>query len=76
MIAALATLAFLTTLWLVAVVLTHTFAESGGKIVAALKGNSQLASILVGQPVPVRIGKRAVRMQPSLRASPKLRAAA
>ena len=76
MIAAFATLAFLTTLWLVAVVMAQTVGESGGKILAALKGNSQLASAPIFQPVPVRVGKRSVRMQPSLRARPKLRDAA
>ena len=41
MIAALGTLAFLTTLWLLVVVGAAVLEESGGKIAAALKGHSR-----------------------------------
>ena len=40
MLAALATAAFLATLWMLGVIAFQTFAESCGKIVAALKGDS------------------------------------
>jgi hypothetical protein len=71
MIAALGTLPFLATLWLLVVLGARTLEESGAKIAAALKGESQ-------QPqAPVRFQVR-VRWtaQPVTRAAPRLRAAA
>ena len=74
MIAAFATLVFLTAIWLVVTLVAQTIAESGNKIVAALTGQSQLATVTI--PVPVRTGQRSFRQQRTLRARPKLRAAA
>lgn len=76
MIAAFATLAFLTAIWLVAVVVAQAMAESGNKIVAALIGRSQMATVTNPILVPVRISQRSFRLRPSLRAQPKWRAAA
>ena len=71
MIAALGTLAFLTTLWLLVVVGAAVLEESGAKIAAALKGEP------AGRPafVPVRVRAR-VRVQKPMRAEPRWRAAA
>ena len=71
MIAALGTLAFLVTLWMLVVVGAAVLEESGAKIAAALKGK------VPHQPavVPVRVRTRS-RLQQPIRASVKLRAAA
>ncbi|HEY6047729.1 MAG TPA: hypothetical protein VIV07_01645 [Sphingomicrobium sp.] len=73
MIAALGTLAFLATLWLLVVVGAAVLEESGAKIAAALKGEFGL------QPrvrfAPVRIRARASSRKP-MRAAARLRAAA
>lgn len=74
MLAPLATLAFLATLWLVAVVVAGMLAENG-KIVAALNGLSPLASAPRIRPTPVRVSQR-FRAQRALRAQPRWRAAA
>ncbi len=76
MIAPLATLAFLATLWLVArLALDH--AGSGAKISAALLGRSMLAvppqSV---RPISVRFQPRAGLVRRPLRALPEWRAAA
>lgn len=76
MIAPLATLAFLATLWLVArIALEHV--GSGSKIVAALRGRSMLAfrpqSV---RPISVRFQPRAESARRPLRAQPEWRAAA
>ena len=71
MIAALGTLAFLTTLWLLAVVGAMILGESGGKILAALRGQSS-APVLKTAPVRLRHRQRVRQM----RATPRLRAAA
>jgi hypothetical protein len=76
MIAAFATLAFLATIWLLGLIVAQTVEESGGKIVAALRGRSPLATPVFQAPVPVRVSQRSVRQQASVRAQPKLRAAA
>ena len=76
MIAALATLAFLVAIWAVVVAMAETFAESGEKIMAALKGQSPLAIPVRQAPVPVRVSARSVRQARPVRARPKLRAAA
>jgi len=71
MTAALGTLSFLVTLWLIVVVGAAVLEESGAKIAAALKGRS------VHQPVnvPVRIRAR-VRMAQPMRARAEWRDAA
>ena len=71
MIAALGTLAFLATLWLLVVVGAAVLEESGAKIVAALKGESVCRQM----HVPVRVRAR-VRVQKPMRAKPRWRAAA
>ena len=75
MIAALGTLAFLVTLWLLVQVAATTLDESGGKIVAALKGRSPLATAPIAQPISWKFSPR-VRAKQPLRARPTLRAAA
>ena len=73
MIAALGTLAFLATLWLLVVVGAAVLEESGAKIAAALKG------VPVKQPSlavsPVRMRAR-VRARAPMRATAAYRAAA
>ena len=71
MIAALGTLVFLSTLWLVVVAGAALLEESGVKIAAALKGKP------VGRPlfVPVRVRARS-RSERPMRATPRWRAAA
>ena len=73
MIAALGTLVFLATLWMLVVVGAAVLEESGARIAAALKGHSR-AGIQLGT-VPVRARVRA-RPQLLLRARPRLRDAA
>jgi len=75
MLAALATAAFLATLWMIGVIAFQMFAESGGKILAALKGDSVLARPPVTARFAVRVSQRS-RQQPAMRAQPQLRAAA
>ena len=72
MTAALGTLAFLTTLWLLVVVGAAVLEESGAKIAAALKGRSMEPKIAVVAP---RIRVRTRTQQP-MRAEPHWRAAA
>lgn len=76
MIAALATLAFLVAIWAVVVAMAETFAESGEKIMAALKGQSPLAIPMHQAPVSVRVSARSVRQARPVRVRPRLRAAA
>jgi hypothetical protein len=71
MTAALGTLVFLATLWLLVVVGAAVLEESGAKIAAALRGRP-LARQLAP---PVRIRARA-RIQQPMRATPRWRAAA
>ena len=72
MTAALGTLVFLATLWLLTVVGAAVLEESGDKIAAALKGKRvRTAPVLA----PVRIRTRS-RLQQPMRASAKRRAAA
>jgi hypothetical protein len=72
MMAAMDTLVFLGTLWLLVVVGAAMLEESGGRIAAALKG-------LVGRPrvqfVPARVRTRACLQQP-VRVRARWRAAA
>jgi hypothetical protein len=71
MIAALGTLVFLATLWLLVVVGAAVLEESGAKIVAALKGKASLQASLVMVRLRVR-----PRVRLPMRAGPPLRAAA
>jgi hypothetical protein len=71
MIAALGTLVFLATLWLLVVVGAAVLEESGAKIAAALKGKSAPQPLLV----PVRLRIRPRTQQP-IRARAAWRAAA
>ena len=70
MLAALSTLPFLATLWLLVVLGARILEESGAKIAAALKGESPRRQM----PVSIRVRMRS-RPQPK-RAEPRLRAAA
>ena len=73
MIAAFGTLAFLATLWLLTVMGAAVLEESGGKIVAALKGKSvQRAKLAIA---PARLRSRP-RVQRPMRAVARWRAAA
>ena len=72
MTAALGTLAFLTTLWLLVVVGAAVLEESGAKIAAALKGKSREPMPIAA---PVRIRPRSRAPQP-MRAPARWRAAA
>ena len=74
MLAPLATLAFLATLWLVSIVIANLFSH-GPMIIAALNGQSVLATMPAIRPIAVRVSQRS-RAQRSLRAQPQLRAAA
>ena len=71
MTAALGTLVFLTTLWLLVVVGAAVLEESGAKIAAALKGKPAHRRSIV----PIRVRSRP-RLQQPLRVSATLRAAA
>jgi len=62
MIAALGTLAFLATLWLLGALGAAAFEESGAKIEAALKGRH--AALSSGHLPPGRIRPRAWQRQP------------
>ena len=72
MTAALGTLVFLATLWLLTVVGAAVLEESGAKIAAALKGKQRPHAPVM---VPVRVRTRS-RMPQPIRASAKWRAAA
>jgi hypothetical protein len=72
MLFALGTFAFLALLWLITVTAAATLEQSGGKIVAALKGASRLQSV---QPITVRV-RNVPRHRRPLRANSRLRAAA
>jgi hypothetical protein len=75
MLAPLATLAFLATIWLVAIIGSPILAASGRKIVLALRGQSPLAIAPSIRPMAVRVSLRA-RPQRILRAQPRFRVAA
>jgi hypothetical protein len=72
MMAALGTLTFLATLWLLVVIGAMVLEESGAKIAAALKGKRETQSLGV---VRLRVRTRA-RSQPIIRAQAEWRAAA
>ena len=71
MTAALGTLVFLVTLWMLVVVGAAVLEESGAKITAALRGKPRSAPVIA----PLRIRTRA-RIQQPMRASAKWRVAA
>lgn len=71
MIAALGTLAFLATLWLLVVVSAASLEESGAKIVAAFKGERAAQSSFALTRVPMRARPR---LQPGMRATARLSA--
>lgn len=71
MMAAIGTLAFLCTLWLLVVVGAAVLEESGAKIAAALKGQAARPQIAVA----VRVRMRS-RLSKPVRATPRWRAAA
>lgn len=71
MTAALGTLVFLVTLWMLVVVGAAVLEESGAKIVAALKGKPRARQVAA----PVRLRPRA-RIEQPIRASARWRAAA
>ena len=71
MIAALGTLVFLVTLWMLVVVGAAVLEESGARIAAALKGKPLTRQIVA----PVRLRTR-VRVQQPMRATARWRAAA
>jgi hypothetical protein len=73
MIAAIGTLAFLTTLWLLAVIGAVVLEESGAKIAAALKGD--LSTVTPATVRPMRLRARAHVHRP-IRATAQWRAAA
>ena len=73
MIVALATLAFLATLWLLVVVGAAVLEESGAKIAAALKGQSPTARPIAFAPARLRTRSR---IQAPLRARARWRDAA
>jgi hypothetical protein len=75
MIAPLATVVFLATLWFVGALFVETVGQSGGKILAALKGQSLLATAPIVQPISWKVSPRARSARP-MRARPTLRAAA
>ena len=75
MLAPLATLAFLATIWLLVMIGAGLFETSGRKISMALRRRSLLATAPAIRPVAVRVSLRG-RPQRTLRAQPRLRAAA
>ena len=74
MLAPLATLVFLATIWLAVTIGAEMLGTSGRKIMLALKGRSPLAEPSV-RPLALRVSLRA-RPQRTLRAQPRFRAAA
>ncbi|MEO8175991.1 MAG: hypothetical protein ABI626_04960 [Sphingomicrobium sp.] len=75
MLAPFATLAFLTTLWLIGFMILPLMGDNGRKVAAALKGRSVLATEVELRLVAVRVSQRP-RAQQSLHAQPQWRAAA
>ena len=72
MTAPLATLAFLVTLWVVNLILADLLNDGLGKVIAALKGRSVLATAPSIRPVAARVSQRS-RQQRALRAHPEFR---
>lgn len=73
MIAALATLAFLATLWLLIVVGAAALEDSGARIAAALKGQLGIATPQPAAYARIRVRSR---LRQPMRARPRLRDAA
>jgi hypothetical protein len=73
MTAALVTLAFLTTLWMLVVVVAILWDHSGAKILAAVKGRSLAPSLITR---PVRLRHQRFQMPRAYRAISRQRAAA
>jgi len=72
MSAAIGTLPFLATLWLLIVLGARILEESGAKIAAALKGQPLHRPRMSGRTIRIRMRQP----QPARRVQPKLRAAA
>lgn len=75
MIAALATVLFLTTLWFLGALALATVEKDGAKVLAALKGQSPLATAPIVRPTNRKVELRA-RATRQMRARPTLRVAA
>ena len=75
MIAALATVLFLATVWFIGALALATAEQSGGKILAALRGQSLLATAPIAQRISWKVSPRARATRP-MRVRPTLRAAA
>ena len=71
MIAALGTLVFLTTVWMLVVVGAAILEESGAKIAAALKGKPLHQPVMQGRTVRIRMrhSPRVMRAEPRWRAA-------
>ena len=71
MIAALGTLVFLTTVWMLVVVGAAILEESGAKIAAALKGKPRRQPVMQGRTVRIRMrhSPRVMRAEPRWRAA-------
>ena len=77
MLAPLATLAFLATIWLVAKLALDTAEGTGAKAIAALRGQSLLAQPAPsGRPISVRFQPRAGSVRRPMHVQPEWRAAA
>ena len=77
MLAPIATLAFLATIWLVARLILEMTEGAGAKVSAALRGQSMLAQPpQLVRPITVRFQPRAGSVRRPLRAQPEWRAAA
>ncbi len=77
MIAPLATLAFLATLWVAAKFMLDLVANDGSKIAAALRGRSMLVQPPQSvRPVTLRFQPRAEAVRRPMRVQPEWRAAA
>ena len=77
MLAPLATLAFLATLWLIARMALELADVAGSKMLAALRGQSMLAQPPQSvRPISVRFQPRAGSVRRPLQARPEWRAAA
>ena len=75
MLAVLATLAFLTAMWLCVMIVAGTLEQSEAKIIAALKGRSLLASPPIS-PIAGRVSQRYPSQRRPMHAKVELRAAA
>ena len=71
MTAALGTLVFLTTVWMIVVVGAAVLEESGAKIAAALKGTPLRQPVMQGRTVRIRMrhSPRVMRAEPRWRAA-------